>query len=133
MLVRFCAGELERLLSRQWIGSTACHGQLTQIQRVEVTEKMATLKRGGTGANQYKSAAPSIDGAANISIDRAAKLNGVSPTSLERSLGRESDALRCCSISQIQEELEGTSEWRAFHTRGTPARFELVSKNDEGK
>src|SRR5215469_5574221 len=55
-------------------------GQLTEIQRVETAEKMANLK----GSNQYKKVGPPNGGSTSISQERAAKLNGVSSSSLER-------------------------------------------------
>jgi hypothetical protein len=45
---------------------------------------MANLKVGGDGSNQYERAIPSNEGMQKISIARAAKLNGVSATAVER-------------------------------------------------
>jgi len=58
-------------------------GQLTEIQRIETADKMANLKRGG-GGNQYIKCNSSNDGMQNISRERAAKLNGVSASAIDR-------------------------------------------------
>jgi len=56
-------------------------GQLTELQRIETAEKMANLK---LGSNQYKKVGPSNEASISISQERAAKLNGVSLSSVQR-------------------------------------------------
>jgi hypothetical protein len=62
-------------------------GQLTELQRIETAEKMANLKHGaepGGRGNQYVSGKTSNEALPNISIERAAKLNGVSRSAVDR-------------------------------------------------
>jgi hypothetical protein len=62
------------------IGDNELRRQLSQIQKIEIAAKMANLKH---GSNRFK-VEPSFEGSTSISAERAAELNGVSKSAIER-------------------------------------------------
>jgi ParB-like chromosome segregation protein Spo0J len=84
-----------------------------------VGERMASLKRGGTGANQYKSAeSPSEPSAPVITLQRAAELAGTSKAQIKRVRKAKKDG-----IPELVDMLESSEI--------TPADADVVSSLPE--